>query len=272
MNEWWEDWTRYGQSIGWETATFSLPSFGILPGLRYQDLLMVGLTVGEAPDPELFQRWWEAAGKPWVIWSDQWERYAVVVQSKMKHIAGESIRIPARVCQWGVISPEEYRSFLDRFHAYGFARAPLRYGLYIPEFYKRFVPPALWEGRGPMLVSVSGFSRGALWERASGPSFSMEWIRFTSHPFLHVVGGWQKMLHHVSAEHQPGDVMSYSDCAWQGNQKGLAGLGFQLEETQPFLRFRWDAGRERRILDEDGKIFNVGTEKWIKYFPPQLSS
>lgn len=268
---WWEDWHRYGESIGWETASFEVPSLGFLPGLVYKNYFMVGLDEEMAFDPHIFHVWWERMGKPWVIWSDQWEQSTRVVQSKMRHIVGESIRIPGRLCSWQGISPEEYRSFLVQNHVFGFARAPHRYGLYLPEFYRRLVPGDLWPKKGPLLVSVSGFSAGAWWERPTGRSFSMEWIRFASLPFIHVVGGWQKMLHHTALVHQPGDIMSYSDRGWQGSQPGLAGLGFQCEEILPYLRFRWDTGRGRRVLDENGNYFNVGTEKWIKYFPP-LSS
>lgn len=272
MNLWWKDWQHFGQSIGWETASERVPSLGFIPSLQYQNFRMVGLGPENPPDPDTFVPWWEEAGKPWVIWFDQWEQAPEVVQSKMKHVVGASIRVPARLCRWGEISAEEYRSFLLHHHVFGFARAKHRYGLYLPEKYRRIIPEVNWpRSSGPLLVSVSGFSEGAWWERPTGRSFSMEWIRFATRPFLHVVGGWQKMLHHVAITHQPGDIMSYSDRGWQGSQGGLASLGFQCEEILSPMRFCWDKHRGRRVVAADGPIFNVGTEKWIKYFPP-LSS
>lgn len=269
MKPWWESWWAQGLSMGWETVTVALPSLGFLPALRSDSVWIIGLSPDLAPPVDWFQLQWEEVwGKPVVLWQDQWEKHPMVVLSKMQHLKGKSRRIPARVCQFMPISADVYRAFLEQFHLFGSAKAAFRYGLYLPESYRRFLPENEPTKAGPFLVSVGGFSKIQLWERAHGPSRSMEWIRFASLPNYHVIGGWKKMLTHVHGLHQPDDIMTYADRGWQGNSQGLASLGFALDSYLPSLRFRWDVSRGRRVLDESGELYNIGTEKWIHYFHP----
>lgn len=271
MKTWWESWQSVGRSLGWETVTMTLPSLGFLPGLRHGNQVMMGLSPNTAPSQHELADYWMQVGKPMLVWEDQWIHHSNVVESKLRHQMGKSIRIPGRLCQFQPISPDVYRNFLDQYHVFGSARAAHRYGLYLPESYKRLVPAELWPQKGPLLVSVSGFSKSQTWIRPHGPSQSMEWIRFATLPFFHVVGGWQKILHHLWEIHRPDDVMTYTDRGWQGNSQSMLALGFQLEAILPALHFTWDFTKKKRVLDEQGSIYNVGTEKWIKYFPPQLS-
>lgn len=145
------------------------------------------------------------------VWDEEWINKTNIVKSRILNVLGRSNRIYARQCKIVHIPFVDAAAFLNQTHTQGSTTASICYGL---TYNKNLV--------AVMSFSPSRFSN----------KYQYEMIRYSNALNYSVVGGASKIFQHFITEHQPENVVSYSDKRW-GNGDMYLKLGFQYTHTTP---------------------------------------
>jgi hypothetical protein len=132
-----------------------------------------------------------------------------IIKSKLRHLLGQSIKIPARKCQVREIDNKLYQSFVSENHLQGFISSSIKIGLFYQD----------------RLVSVAGFGKSRF-----NKQFQYELLRYCSEKYHTVVGGLSKILAYFDRLVENADVISYADRRWTNSIKGnlYQNSGFKL--------------------------------------------
>jgi hypothetical protein len=210
------------------------------------------------------------------LWEDVAHAKPDVVASRLRALAGESVRIPARLTQARRIDKPTAMAFLEANHLQVAIPAKYKYGLWLPNRYFRVLPTDFLDPQtakaDELLVAVATFSHPRTIPRDGRPFRSYELVRFANRLNCTVVGGLDKLLKAFVTEHQPDDVMTYADRDWSDGQS-YERLGFErVGETDPQLFWLDPQTNIRhyphRIADTMGLIpvWNAGSIKFVKRF------
>ena len=151
------------------------------------------------------------------LWEDFWMQKRAIMESRIRLILGDFIRIHARKTVAKRIDAPTVDAFLKENHLYGSPGSKYKYGLYYND----------------VLVAAASFSAIRTYWRNVDPFKSAELIRFASLNGHSVVGGLGKLLTAFIREHQPDDIMTYADRDWS-NGESYEKLGFRkIENTLP---------------------------------------
>ena len=212
------------------------------------------------------------------LWADVWNTKREIVESRLRSIAGQSQKIPARLCKVRRIDQAILDSFLVANHLQGSTKAKFKYGLFLPIQYFRvldFIPEA---DIREILFAVASFSGAKSIYRNEQIYRSHELIRFANKVDFTVVGGLGKLLKAFDSEQKPDDIMTYADRDWS-NGESYRKLGFELVETTKPESFWVNKGTFERInrtkFEPNNNdwvlIQNSGNLKFLKIILPSLS-
>lgn len=201
------------------------------------------------------------------LWEDVWVSQKNLVKSRILSMIGIFKRLNARHCFVERIDKPTSNKFLNDNHLQGAVSAKFKYGLFLKQQYtEKYLAN---NSTLPQLIAVATFSGGRLMKEGSrNGQRSYELIRFASLQGYAVMGGINKLLKAFELEHNPDDIMSYTDRDWSDG-RSYEILGFErIETTQPQL-FMLDNQTFRRCPVKDNiensiKIFNAGSIKFIK--------
>ncbi|KAB7731222.1 hypothetical protein F5984_10490 [Rudanella paleaurantiibacter] len=213
------------------------------------------------------------------LWADVEQLKPAVVASRVRALAGDSVRIPARLTQVRRIDRPTALAFLEQNHLQVATASKYKYGLWLPQRYFRVLPPDYLtpeQAQQPeCLVAVATFSHPRTIPRDGQPYRSYELVRFANRLGCTVVGGLDKLLKAFVAEHKPDDIMTYADRDWSDG-RSYERLGFErLGETDPQLFWLDPITLQRhyphRIDDTTGLIpvWNAGSIKFVKKLKPE---
>ncbi len=210
------------------------------------------------------------------LWDDVARSKPDVVVSRLRALAGDSVRIPARLTQARRIDKPTTIAFLEQNHLQVAIASKYKYGLWLPKRYFRVLPPEFLDAQpanaDELLVAVATFSHPRNIPRDGQLFRSYELVRFANRLNCTVVGGLDKLLTAFVTEHQPGDIMTYADRDWSDG-RSYERLGFErMGETEP-QQFWVDPTTNSRyylhqIKDSSGMIpvWNAGSIKFVKRF------
>jgi len=210
------------------------------------------------------------------LWEDVAHQKPDVVASRLRALAGESVRIPARLTQARRIDKPTAMAFLEQNHLQVATTSKYKYGLWLPQRYFRVLPADFLTAQLPnlteLLVAVATFSHPRNIPRNGQLFRSYELVRFANRLNCTVVGGLDKLLKAFVTDHQPDDVMTYADRDWSDG-RSYERLGFErLGQTEPQQFWVAPATCNRHYLhqveDSTGMIpiWNAGNIKFVKQF------
>lgn len=163
-------------------------------------------------------------------------------------------RVHARDLEWRRIAPAEAKVFLQHHHFLGMAKGQGHWGLFVkPKFQSKW--RSIMGAQDLLGLALMGKSI----TRQDG-SKSLELVRFGMAQGLRVVGALSQFLHHLQAQEDFDDVMTYVDLAWDDARAYLA-LGFHLEAYSPPLYFYWDQGQAIPCQEPQAQWQNAGNYK-----------
>lgn len=154
------------------------------------------------------------------LWEDYWVRKQSIVESRVKAILGNFVRLHARKTVVERINTPVINSFLNENHLLGSPACKYKYGL----FYNN------------QLVAAASFSAMRSYWRNGEVFKSAEMVRFANLNGYLVAGGMGKLLACFIHKHRPDDVMSYADREWSSGDS-YEKLGFRKIETTPPQQF-----------------------------------
>ncbi|WP_234736518.1 hypothetical protein [Tellurirhabdus bombi] len=222
------------------------------------------------------------------LWEDVWRQKPAVVQSRLRALAGQSERIPARLTKARRIDRPTAEAFLEKSHLQAPVTAKYKYGLFLPARYFRVLSASaqaelVSEGITELLVAVATFSYPRQVVRDGTPYRSVELVRFANQLNSTVIGGLDKLLKAFLLDRQTNgsvfdDVMTYADRDWSdgGSYEKLGFTRLELTEPQPFwlhpneaIRYyphRLPAGLAETELLLHGyvPVYNAGSIKFVK--------
>ncbi|TAE26160.1 MAG: hypothetical protein EAZ91_17905 [Cytophagales bacterium] len=210
------------------------------------------------------------------LWDDVARAKPDVVTSRLRALAGDSVRVPARLTKARRIDKPTAMVFLDQNHLQVAMASKYKYGLWLPKRYFRVLPPDFLDPQtaiaDELLVAVATFSQPRTIPRDGRPFRSYELVRFANRLNCTVVGGFDKLLKAFATEHHPDDVMTYADRDWSDG-RSYERLGFErIGETDPQLFWLDPQTNVRhyphRINDTTDltPIWNAGSIKFVKRF------
>lgn len=205
------------------------------------------------------------------VFEDEWLEKSQIVKSIIKNRLGvHDRRVYGRKCVMKSVPKVDEKEFLNNNHIQGFVGSNISYGLY----------------DGDELVSIMTFGglRKSLGYNTREGSYEM--LRFCNKLNVSVVGGASKLFSYFIKNHNPLNVISYSDNRYFNG--GLYGkLGFTYDgETRPNYfyvinhsrhnryKFRKDVlikggynpiKTEKEIMTERGynRIYDCGNKRWV---------
>jgi hypothetical protein len=179
------------------------------------------------------------------IWEHEWMQNKDIIKSRIAVILGKGKKIPARKTTVQVVTKKEAAIFLNENHIQSSCNSTVNLGLH-------------YEGT---LVSIMTFGK---------PRFSKneyELIRFCTTKNTIVVGGASKLFTHFLRTLNPGNIISYSDRAF--NTGGLYHtLGFSYaHKSPPSYKYTKDYfNMENRVKYQKHKL-----SKLLEIYDPALS-
>lgn len=201
------------------------------------------------------------------LWEDVWQSQKDLIQARILAMVGVFKRLNARHCFIERIDKSVADKFLNDNHLQGTVSAKLKYGLFLkPQYSEKYLANNLGIKQ---LIAVATFSGGRLMKEGDRKGQrSYELIRFSSLRGYAVMGGMDKLLKAFESEHNPNDIMSYTDRDWS-NGRSYEILGFQrVENTEPQSFMLDIKGFKRYPVRENIEnlinIFNAGSIKFIK--------
>jgi hypothetical protein len=194
------------------------------------------------------------------VWEDVWQQQPALVMARLRALAGQSERIPARLTVARRIDRPTAEGFLTNNHLQVTVNSKYKYGLFLPQRYFRVLSPAMRQEvpaeTSDLLVAVATFSHPRRISREGVMYQSFEMVRFANQHACTVVGGLDKLLKAFSKERTrdaPGavDIMTYADRDWSDG-RSYERLGFRrTERTEP-------------------QPFWVRPGEWVRYYPHRL--
>ncbi len=201
------------------------------------------------------------------LWEDVWLSKKELVQARILAMIGRFKRLNARHGFIERIDKPTCDKFLIDNHLQGYVKAKFKYGLFLkPQYAEKYLSNNSAEKQ---LVGVATFSGGRLMtEEARRGQRSFELLRFASLRGYAVMGGMDKLLKAFELEHNPDDIMTYTDRDWSDG-RSYEILGFEkIENTEPqsFLLDKRTFKRHSIKENEENsiKIFNAGSIKYIR--------
>ncbi|WP_266369162.1 PDDEXK family nuclease [Tellurirhabdus rosea] len=208
------------------------------------------------------------------LWEDVWRLKKEVVQSRLRALAGQSQRIPARLTQVRRLDRPTTAAFLDHNHLQVVTLSKYKYGLFLPARYFRVLSDdyqkTVDSGATELLVAVATFSHPRTIPRNGKLSRSVELVRFANRLNCTVVGGLDKLLKAFIQEQHPGDIMTYADRDWSDG-RSYEKLGFERVGTTAPQEFWLDAETlvrhyPHRLAEESEELIpvhNAGSLKFV---------
>lgn len=201
------------------------------------------------------------------LWEDVWRSEQDLVKSRILAMIGTFKRLNARHCFIERIDKPTSDKFLNDNHLQGSVSVKFKYGLFLkPQYVEKYLAN---QGATKQLIAVATFSGGRLMkeENRKGQR-SYELIRFASLRGYAVMGGMDKLLKAFELEHNPDDIMSYTDRDWSDG-RSYEILGFERIDTTEPQSFILDIQTFRRYsvkvnIENSIKVFNSGSIKFIK--------
>jgi hypothetical protein len=186
-----------------------------------------------------------------LIWEDLWSTKRNVIESKIKHLVNQSIKIHARQTKVKEISALESESFLSKNH------------LFEPS--KGFKRLALIKNEAIVAVAVFAKRR-----KFRDGSYSSELIMFSTLNYHHVNGGLTKLISRFKIDYPIKTLMTYIDLDWSEGAK-FEKVGFKLHGfNQPKYYYPANLSTNRVQIVENNQdetaIFNMGSAKFILTF------
>jgi hypothetical protein len=191
-----------------------------------------------------------------VLWEDIWHHRQEQVKARIGSLIGTNKTISARETLVRRIDKPEMDVFLDLNHLMDVVSAKHKYGL-------------IYKG---VTVAIASFSAAKTFYRNEEPFRSVELVRFASIQGVNVVGGLGKILEHFVQEHQPDDIMTYTDREWSTGEV-YEKLGFEKVEQTPPLIFwvhpqemvRYQTHRlPKQLLDECAEM-NLELDNYLLF-------
>lgn len=201
------------------------------------------------------------------IWEDVWESEQDLVKSRILATTGTFKRLNARHCFIERIDKPTSDKFLNDNHLQGSVSVKFKYGLFLkPQYVEKYLAN---QDATKQLIAVATFSGGRLMKEGTrAGQRSYELIRFASLRGYAVMGGMDKLLKAFELEHNPDDIMSYTDRDWSDG-RSYEILGFERIDTAEPQSFILDIRTFRRYsvmvnIENSIKVFNSGSIKFIK--------
>jgi len=208
------------------------------------------------------------------LWEDVWQNKRLIVESRLKALAGQSYTIPARLCKVRRIDQPTLDSFLNQNHLQNSTKAKFKYGLFLPKQYFRVLDFNPSPEINEILFAVASFSSAKKITRNGILHRSYELIRFANLINFTIVGGFDKLLKAFVNEQSPDDVMTYSDLEWSDGEI-YQKLGFELfgktaAESFWINKITKERQNTARYSPENQydwvQIENLGNLKFLKFF------
>ena len=180
------------------------------------------------------------------IFEDEWAFKNEIWKSMLRNIlTGSPDRIPARKCRIMEVSPKTSRDFLNENHVQGYANASHNYGLY-------------FNGE---LVSLMTFGRRRINLGGKNTDGMFELVRFCNKLNTSVIGGASRLLATFIKEHDPKEIISYSDIRWSdGNMYRKLGF-FHDHDSRPNYYYVEGMHRHNRFRFRKSILVKEGYDK-----------
>lgn len=180
------------------------------------------------------------------IFEDEWVDNSEIWKSMLRNMFGRiENRIYARNCEVREVNAREKRRFLKHNHIQGNAQSRYNYGLF-------------HDGE---LVSLMTFGNPRINMGGMKKDGSYELVRFCNKINTNVVGGAGKLFSHFVREHNPSEIVSYSDKRW-ATGKLYAILGFEnVHDSKPNYFYVNNLTRENRFKYRKSVLINEGYDK-----------
>lgn len=180
------------------------------------------------------------------IFEDEWVHNSEIWKSMLRNMFGKiENRIYARNCEMREVNAREKRRFLKHNHIQGNAQSRYNYGLF-------------HDGE---LVSLMTFGNPRINMGGRKKDGSYELVRFCNKINTNVVGGAGKLFSHFVKEHNPSEIVSYSDKRWTTG-KLYTILGFEnVHDSRPNYFYVNNLTRENRFKYRKSVLINEGYDK-----------
>lgn len=181
------------------------------------------------------------------IWEDDWNDPTKrdIILSRIKSKLGLTERIYARDTIFREVNGSEYRKFLMNNHLQGYIPSTYKFGLY----YKDELVELVTLGKARSMIS-------------SSDEKGLELYRLCTKKGYTVLGGFSKLLKHISEQIDLTDMFSYADCDWCPIiNSGYEKIGFVLDKiTVPDYSYNVDDHRRNRMLYTKQKVLKLFNE------------
>lgn len=169
-----------------------------------------------------------------------------IVHSRILSVLGHNDKIHARSCEVRLVGVAETKSFLNETHIQGYCISPIRLGLYVDD----------------RLVACMTFGRPRF-----NKHYEYELLRYSTLPFINVVGGPSKLFTYFVRHYNPKSIISYCDLRY-GVGKMYEALGFKFErETGPnYWICKQGKTFENRVKFQKHKLHAI-----LEVFDPSLT-
>lgn len=195
------------------------------------------------------------------VWEDDWLKSKMLLQSMISNKLGLSERIFGRKCKLQQVTYQEAKVFHQLNHLRGYSIASKHYGLY---YQNRLV--------SCMSIGKSRYDKN-----------SFEIIRFSTEKNINVLGGFSKILKHISEHLKDCTLVSYADADFSNGKvyyktgfvyEGFTGVGFHWfkDGVRYSRQSLWKVAKG--VKDQDNylrslgyvKVWNCGNYKFSKKY------
>ena len=150
------------------------------------------------------------------IFSDEWLKTPEIVKSKLRSIFQQTGKVHARKCTSSVITQNESKQFMNKYHLQGHSSHSIAVGL---------------KNIDGDLLAVMTFANGRVALNTKNVDGEYELVRFATNGCT-IVGGASKLLTFFEKTCQPTKLVSYADLRWsQGNVYEKLGFSLSGEPT-----------------------------------------
>jgi len=180
------------------------------------------------------------------IFEDEWVHNSEIWKSMLRNMFGKiENRIYARNCEVREVNAREKRRFLKHNHIQGNAQSTFNYGLF----------------HNGELVSLMTFGNPRINMGGKKKEGSYELVRFCNKINTNVIGGAGKLFSHFVKEHNPSEIVSYSDKRW-ATGKLYEILGFEnTHDSRPNYFYVDNLTRENRFKYRKSELVKEGYDK-----------
>ena len=174
-----------------------------------------------------------------------------IIKSKLNHLLGNSVKIPARKCQVKEIDNQSYKAFVEQNHLQGAISSRIKIGLFYND----------------QLIAAAGFGNSRF-----NRSFDFELLRYCSKKYHSVVGGLSKILYYFDKTHGPNSLISYADRRWSTNINNnlYQSAGFEIV-GQSSPNYKYFHLNDPELMLSRNQFQKHLLEKKLKTYDPDLS-